>query len=202
MVALDVDGVLIDPMRGDAGHWQETVGPVFGLEPGVLKPFFAGPWAAVVTGRVAVGAALAEFFAADGHDVDTEAFIAAWLAADCVVNEPVVEIAAAWARAGASIVLATNQEHRRAERVRAALAPRLDLLDVLYSADLGVTKPSPEFFALADTRIASRVENHRVVFIDDSLGNVEAARAFGWSAVHYDGHPHWQAEVDHAIANG
>jgi putative hydrolase of the HAD superfamily len=55
----------------------------------------------------------------------------------------------------------------------------------LFSAHEGVVKPERAIYALATERWQLRAS--RTVFIDDAVVNVEAARAFGWHAIHYQG---------------
>ena len=51
---------------------------------------------------------------------------------------------------------------------------------LLFSWRLGTTKPDPAAFARATERL--EVDPGRVLFVDDSEANVEAARAHGWQA--------------------
>ncbi len=51
----------------------------------------------------------------------------------------------------------------------------------LFSARVGLCKPQPELFALAEQRFG--LEAPRTLFIDDHAGNVEAARSRGWQAL-------------------
>ena len=60
-----------------------------------------------------------------------------------------------------------------------------DLLDVsCYSCELGAVKPESAFFDRALHLIGARPEE--VLFVDDSLPNVEGARANGLAAEHWD----------------
>jgi len=62
-----------------------------------------------------------------------------------------------------------------------ALVSRFD--PMLFSFQLGVLKPSPDAFAMALARL--EVLADQVLFIDDTLANVEGARAAGIEAVHF-----------------
>jgi putative hydrolase of the HAD superfamily len=60
----------------------------------------------------------------------------------------------------------------------------LHLFDVVIcSGDVGMVKPDPEIYKLTLARLG--VEPGEAVFIDDSLGNVEAARALGLHGIHF-----------------
>jgi epoxide hydrolase-like predicted phosphatase len=59
-----------------------------------------------------------------------------------------------------------------------------DLFDVVFcSGDEGVTKPDPTAFALTLKRLG--VAPEEAVFIDDTPGHVEAARALGLHGIHF-----------------
>ncbi len=69
-------------------------------------------------------------------------------------------------------------------------APFLSWFDGgLFSGDVKVLKPQPAIYALLAERFG--LSAAETVFIDDSKPNVDAARAFGWHAIH--------CEVPHAL---
>jgi putative hydrolase of the HAD superfamily len=55
--------------------------------------------------------------------------------------------------------------------------------DGIFSSRVQVIKPEAEIFRLAALRFG--IEPATSVFIDDSLPNVEAAKAMGWNTVHF-----------------
>jgi len=73
-------------------------------------------------------------------------------------------------------------------------APVIGLLrDVIVSGRVGLAKPDPAVFRLAAQRFD--VEPARTVFVDDTVRNVEAARAEGFHAVHFTGTPALRAAL-------
>ena len=66
------------------------------------------------------------------------------------------------------------------ERVNPFLA---DFHDGIFSGRVGLMKPHAPIYELAEQRF--RLDPPHTVFIDDHAGNVEAARARGWQAVHF-----------------
>ncbi len=52
----------------------------------------------------------------------------------------------------------------------------------VFSSDVKFMKPDREIYELLAVRHA--LDPQRTVFVDDSAANVEAARAFGWHAIH------------------
>lgn len=56
--------------------------------------------------------------------------------------------------------------------------------DGIFSCDPGIAKPQAEIFRLASKQFSLNVSDN-VIFIDDNVTNVEAARKFGWHAIHH-----------------
>lgn len=83
------------------------------------------------------------------------------------------------ARARVRMALLSNAPRGLATAVRAA-AWSSPFARLLFSADVGVAKPSPDIYARADLEFRTRPE--QVVFFDDRVDNVRAARAHGWDA--------------------
>lgn len=54
---------------------------------------------------------------------------------------------------------------------------------MIISAEVGLAKPDARIFHLTAERVG--VAPHEAIFIDDMLGNVEAARAIGMCGVHF-----------------
>ncbi|HEY2548297.1 MAG TPA: HAD-IA family hydrolase [Candidatus Acidoferrum sp.] len=119
---------------------------------------------------------LTDFCAAIG--MDQHSFERDWLAMHPVDGEVISTIHHLLSQ-GRSVGLATNFCRRLLDLVIES-APGLSTVSVCCSSDIGVAKPSAEFFRRASAIIGSR----DVVFVDDRMVNVEAARRFGWTAVH------------------
>lgn len=64
---------------------------------------------------------------------------------------------------------------------------------VLLSGEVGVAKPDPEIFDELCRRFG--LQPATTVFIDDRAANVDAARALGFSAHHFQGAPGLRAEL-------
>lgn len=83
------------------------------------------------------------------------------------------------ARAKVRMALLSNAPRGLAAAVRAAAwSGPFDRM--LFSADVGVVKPSQDIYRRADLEFRTRPED--VVFFDDRAENVRAARAHGWDA--------------------
>ena len=196
-LALDVDGVLLDPDRNGDGHWTNELTAQFGIERAQLREsFFTNSWDDVVNGRRTIEDGLGEALARIGTTVDTESVLSCWFDADYVPIGETFDLAQRAAAAGCRVVLATNQEHRRAAYLHRRIGATVPLDGVMYSADVGYQKHDPRFFEIASERLGvNREQRSSVVFVDDVLNNVEVARSSGWRAVHASADQPWRHEV-------
>jgi putative hydrolase of the HAD superfamily len=204
-LALDVDGVLLDPERGGAGPWSDEMEREFGIATSQFREaFFARSWHQVINGQLGVETGVGEALADLGVDVAVEDFLRVWFEADFVPVDDAIALARRAGDAGCRVVLATNQEHRRAAFLLERLGALMPIDDVLYSAELGVQKHDASFFELASMRLGvSDDRRSDVVFVDDVQHNVEQAVAAGWQAVHAaPGAPvvEWVAAVEQLLA--
>jgi FMN phosphatase YigB (HAD superfamily) len=65
--------------------------------------------------------------------------------------------------------------------VRGVFPPGARLDPMFWSCELRLTKPSPAAFAAVQARLALPAE--AILFIDDSLANIDQARRMGWEAI-------------------
>ena len=184
VLVLDVDGVVIQG-HPEGGRWDQHLARDLGIAPAALQEHFFVPyWRAIVTGKAEMRGVL------DGmwHRLDCKtpphAFVDYWFAADSKLDEDVLAQVDAWRARGDLAFLATVQEHNRADYLwrKLGLANHFD--DILYSAGLGAAKPDAAFFERAFAELPVTTPDE-IIFLDDSLKNVEAAAAQGWRARHF-----------------
>ncbi len=196
-LALDVDGVLLDIDRGGRGPWTNELKAQFGIEPALLhEAFFRRNWTDIIVGRRSVEDGLAEALAQIGTTTDVESVLACWFDADYVPIAETFELAQRATQAGCRVVLATNQEHRRAAYLHQRVGASFPIDRVIYSAEVGYQKHDPTFFAIATELLGVDPSDcSNIVFVDDIAQNVDVARSSGWRAVHAaPGHP-WHSDV-------
>jgi putative hydrolase of the HAD superfamily len=198
----DVDGVLLDPERTGKGSWHGALRERYGVEPALLDDvFFQRSWPEVLVGREPIEPALARALAELGWKIDVETVLRCWFEADFEIDDEVVRAANEWAASGIRVALATNQEARRAAFLELSLRPVLPFEGMVFSGALGVLKNDVAFYSAAEYWLGIDVHRHRVVFVDDSLQNVEAATRHGWNAVHFNKQVDWRAQIDSALAS-
>jgi HAD superfamily hydrolase (TIGR01509 family) len=184
-VLFDADGVL-QAVPGD--DWYALAEPYVGAR---AREFLHRAWELerpALAGHGEFLPLLADLLAE--YDVDAsaqEVFDGAWCRVAPV--PATVAIVRALRSNGYGVHLGTNQDANRADFLRAAFGYD-DLFDTsTYSCEVGVAKPAVAFFDQTARRIGAAPET--VLFVDDSLANVEGAREAGMVAVHWtvtDGH--------------
>jgi putative hydrolase of the HAD superfamily len=126
---------------------------------------------------------LADLLAGFAEDLDAdELYTALW--ETITVDPGTLQVAAAAREAGVGVHLATNQHRRRAELMQRTLGYEAVVDSGFYSCEVGAAKPEPAFFRRVLQRLGEP-EPASVVFVDDSLVNVESAAALGLRAVHW-----------------
>jgi putative hydrolase of the HAD superfamily len=200
VLALDVDGVLLDPELGGRGSWLHVLGAPHGIHASqVQAAFFAPYWADIVTGRAPIEPALAAALEELRWPATVEEFLALWFETDFQIDRDVLDAVTAWAAGGARLLLVTNQEHRRAAFLKERLTTMLPIEGMAYSAEVGFMKEDSRFFPIASELLGITRHEHPVVFVDDGMVNVEAAHRYGWDAVHFVKGAGWWVEVEAAL---
>jgi len=99
-------------------------------------------------------------------------------------NEPMLDIMRELRGRGYRMAILTNNVREWEELWRAKL-PVDEIFElVVDSAWVGMRKPDPRIYELTVSRLGD-VEPHECLFVDDNEANVEAARALGMTAVHF-----------------
>ncbi|ARO28267.1 HAD superfamily hydrolase protein [Rhizobium sp. NXC14] len=184
VLMVDVDGVLIHGRPADGLPHFTYLERDLGLRPDLLQQeFFQVHWGAIIIGREALEPTLAGVLAKIAPHLSAAALIDYWFENDSRLDRNLLADLAALRRSGITLFLATNQEHRRAHYLMEQLGLCAHFDDIIYSAALGHSKPSPDFFRMATERAG--VMAAEIAFIDDIAANVETARQFGWNAAQW-----------------
>jgi putative hydrolase of the HAD superfamily len=181
ILALDLDGVVLTG-HAEGGRWDRYLARDLGIETAVLQEKFFRPyWRDIMLGRRDLYDVLEACWPELRCKVGPREFVDYWFRCDYTVDHALLTIVDSWRAKGGTCVLATNQEHHRARYVwdDGGLSKRFD--EMFYSAALGVEKPQPAFFHAVTEKLGS----DEIVFLDDAIANVEAAKSVGWYAHRY-----------------
>ncbi|WP_424942552.1 HAD-IA family hydrolase [Aliiroseovarius crassostreae] len=189
VLMMDVDGVIITGRPEDGAHWSTSLQQDLGIaRKDLMQAFFRPHWAQIVTGHARMIPLLSQALRALGSDVSAQELMAYWFAKDSRMNEALLEALRHLRKEGVSVWFATNQEPHRSAYLWNDLGLNTFADGMLSSADLGVAKPERAFYRAVEDRVGARPD--QLFLVDDTLANVDMARAVGWS-----GH-HWQAGDD------
>lgn len=179
-VLWDADGVL---QRTPTG-FEESMRPALLGRVDDVEGFMAEAFAAerpALTGDVHWVDVLPGLLARWGIPEAYDDLIGVWLTIEAVPGTH--EIVRALRAQGIRCCLATNQDVRRGTFMHDELGYG-DLLDeAFYSYALRVAKPDSAYFTTVLDRLGEPPD--RVLFLDDSLRNVESAREVGLAAEHW-----------------
>ncbi len=183
---LDVDGVLIDGRPSDGLRWDSSLADDLGLSSETLgRDFFQADWKEIVVGKKELLPTLDLVLKRIAPNISAEELVTYWFEMDSRVVQSVLSDIRAAKGNGLPIYLATNQEHLRANYLMQTLKLNEEVDGIIYSALTGYQKPQLEFFNYAEMATGYRPED--LLLIDDTIANIDAARASGWMAEHWDG---------------
>lgn len=185
-----VDAVVID-LDGVIRHWDPAYSVAaderLGLPPGTLVAAGLEPdrLDRVHDGRLPFEAWCEEVGAAVAaeHEVDAKAVADAWYTATWEIDLLVVELVQEVRKVVPVALLSNASSHLEVDLDLCGIGDAFDL--VIGSATIGAAKPAPAAFRAAVGGLGAAIE--RTLFIDDTLGHVEAARELGMRAEQFTG---------------
>ena len=181
---LDVDGVVVNGRPEDGRSWATDLERDLGISLERLRTCFFDPhWEAIVTGQADLLAVLEACMPVLAAEQTAQGLLDYWFERDSAVNEAILATCGELRRQGVVIYLATNQDHLRARHLMDSLRLRDHVGGMIYSAEIGARKPQRAFFDAALKTSGTRPD--RTLLVDDTKANVEAARAAGWHAIHW-----------------
>lgn len=182
IIVWDFDGVLNANIVDGRFVWADRVEADWGLSLEALQADIFHPACIrqIVRGARDLRAELARFLAAQGHDIDPDAFLAYWFEQDA---RPDPEVVAHLTRPAARHVIGTNNEARRAAYIETDMGFGARVERVFASGRMGCAKPEDAYFAQIEDWSGAPAAHH--ILIDDSARNVEAAQTRGWDAFHF-----------------
>lgn len=182
---VDVDGVVVT--RPESGRrWDHDLEADLGVPAEALQRVFFQPhFKAISEGRAPIEPHLAAALAEIAPHVSAEAMMAYWFAKDAHLDHALLADLAGLRARGLALHLATVQEHRRADYLWTTLGLGARFDGLHHSAAVGAAKPDLAYFRGVEAR--TRFAPAELLLIDDSVRNVDGARAAGWSAVLWTG---------------
>ncbi|MFF2554458.1 HAD family hydrolase [Nocardia sp. NPDC058058] len=180
-VIFDIGGVLevTEQMDFDIA-WEHRLG----LERGQLIGRLADVWLAGSIGTITESEfrdAIIQRLALAPHTAD-ELIADIWTQYLGVANDELITYAKSLRRERRTGIISNSFVGARAREQHAyGFEDLFD--DIIYSHEVGTTKPDPAIYALACTRL--EVDPHEVIFIDDAQIALDGATAAGMTTIHH-----------------
>ncbi len=169
-----------------------------GLAPGTINPIMFGSqaWQEVLVGHITSD----EYWRRVGpllrlHTVEAIAAFRRRYRQDEAINQPVADIIQRLHGHYKLAVLSNSPPGLSEWLADWGLLDRFEV--VVCSGDEGVVKPDPTIFHLVLTRLA--IAPAEAVFVDDTLGHVQAARELGLHGLHYSTAKSFEAKLDQLL---
>jgi len=177
-IIFDVDGVLIEPKV-----FAKVLECDYHLTRQQIESFFEGPFRQCLLGKADFRSEVPRFLDEWKWPHSIEKFMEIWFKADSRKNSELFDFAQEMRKRGVLCYIASTQEQYRAAYLEDQL--RLgNLFDGLFfSCRLGCQKPELKFYEIASSRVP--VEPNEILFLDDIIENVLAAKKTGWNAELY-----------------
>lgn len=187
-VIFDADGVVVFPWRFARYLEQEH-----NITPEMTRGFFRGVFGDCLVGKVDLEEVLPPFLSSWGWPQSMDDFVKAWLEVENAVDERVVEVIRVLRRSGLTCCLATNQEENRAQYMRWEMGFSEIFDQLFFSHRLECQKPDHRFYRLIEGELG--LAGPELLFWDDAVVHVEAARERGWNAELYAGFEGFQRKL-------
>ena len=208
-VISDFGGVLTTPLLRSFSALQDEIG----IEAGTLGRAMQRiaeregehPLFELERGRITEAdflATLSRELATDlGHEPELHRFSEIYFDA-LGVNEPMIGVMRTARSRGYRMALLTNNV-REWEPFWRAMVPVDEIFEVIVdSAYVGMRKPEPEIYDLTVERLGDGVGPADCLFVDDVEVNIDAARALGMQAVHFQSNEQAIPEIEAALDGG
>ncbi|MHB8086939.1 MAG: HAD family hydrolase [Anaerolineaceae bacterium] len=178
-ICFDADGVVVYPQM----QFSRLLGSNYKITPQMTKPFFDGIFNECLVGKADLFDVLPPFLREWNWKGSVEEFVELWLKTDHVIDTKIFNAIIELHLKGFICCLATSQERYRADYMKKEMG-FLELFDHLFfSCEMGTQKPEGAYFRYIETHL--QLPGECILFWDDHLRNVNAAKARGWNAEVY-----------------
>jgi putative hydrolase of the HAD superfamily len=150
-----------------------------------LISFFTEPFPECVLGRRDLKEVIAPYAVEWGWRGSVEDLLTFWFQREHVISMEVLACVRSLRKKGHVCVLGTNQEKYRTSYLRREMQLAAEFDHIFASCELGVAKPSMEFFFSIQEHL--KVPAEGLCLVDDSERNVAAAKIAGWRGVLFRG---------------
>ena len=180
VVIFDLDGVLNHNKR----KFSTMLEKEHGISVEKTLPFFTGPFQDCLSGQKDLKETIAPYLSDWGWKGGVDEILNYWFGLEHNLDNDVIRYIKELRGRGMLCLLATNNEKHRFQYMVDKMGLS-EIFDKTYSSGLlGHKKPEQEFFSKIFNGLED-IEKKEILFIDDSIENIEGAKDFGINAEHY-----------------
>ena len=181
-ILFDADGVIITSKRIFSHEYQRK----FGLSDDDMQPFFNTVFQDCLIGKKDLKEEVLPFLKGWKWERSSEEFLRYWFSSSANIDKNILALMTQMKKQGIRCFIATNQERYRTEYMMDEMKLNKYTEGIFSSAHIGCKKPEKAFYqAILDILSVNGIEKDEVLFIDDSLENVQAAQDCGIKSYHY-----------------
>lgn len=178
VVLFDADGVLITSKF----RFSDLLKSEYGIGFDVLQPFFSGPFKKCHKGEADLKEELVKVVDDWGWKGTVDELMEFWFTKGTEIDQEMLARVEKLKTDGVRCFMATDQEKYRGENLTRRLGDGHPFEKVFISSSIGVPKKDPEFWEYVSREIGS-IPKNEVLFIDDSIENIDAAKEFGFEGI-------------------
>jgi putative hydrolase of the HAD superfamily len=179
-IVFDADGVVINSPDYFSVQYQKE----FGATDDMMQPFFKGRFKECVVGKADLIEELKPLLRDWKWSGTPEELLKYWFKAEHYIDERIVKEIEVLRSKRIKCYLGTAQEKYRTAYIREEMG-FAEIFDKVYtSCEIGHTKPDQEFFeyVFSDLNKDEVIRSEEIMFWDDKMSNIDAARDMGWEA--------------------
>lgn len=178
-ILFDADGVVIVPPHLFYHYTHDTLH----IPREATDRYFTGLFMGCLRGQADLKETIAPFLPQWGWQGSVDTFLQTWFQIEHQIDERMVQHINQLRQRGIFCGLATNQEQYRVAYMKQQMGFATLFDGSFASCEVGALKMESQYFATVTQRLG--LAPQQILFFDDSLRNVETARAFGWLAEQY-----------------
>jgi putative hydrolase of the HAD superfamily len=174
VIIFDADGVLIQSER----RFSKTLAEKHGISTETTLPFFTGPFQECLIGNLDLKEIILPYLDKWGWDKGVDVLLEYWFSLESKTDKELIKYIKELRKKGILCFLATNNEKYRFQYMMNNMGLQ-NVFDKTYSsAHLGHKKPNKEFFQKIYAQLKN-IKKNEILFVDDSVENIEGAKKFG-----------------------
>jgi HAD superfamily hydrolase (TIGR01509 family) len=178
-ILFDADGVLIN-----GKSFSTQLEKDFGISPELTTSFFVNEFSSCLIGTTDLKEKIEPYLKRWGWKGSVNDLLNYWFEVEHSIDKELINYIQYLRSKGIKCIVETNQEKYRAEYMLNKMGFKETFDEVIASAHLGAKKPDQSFFELI-LRKMNNTKKDDVLFWDDAISNIKAAKSFGIHAEHY-----------------